>query len=87
MCLARKGSLKLTNVFAGEGSPSIQISTVMRHNESIEHKSACKIEEQAKAQIVVDRCEESPETEISVSPEDLKLFNTVYFTAKFHQRQ
>ena len=42
-CLEFKDKLKLSNVVAHEGSPSIQMSSLSRHNESNEHKSACKI--------------------------------------------
>lgn len=84
ICQEQKETLKLTNVWAFEGSPSIQISSLCRHNESNEHKNACISAEKAKSKAQINICEETIiETgNVTVSESDLKLFRTVYFTAK-----
>ena len=48
-CIEFKDKLKLGNALAHEGSPSIHISSLSRHNESNEHKGACRTSEKVKS--------------------------------------
>jgi hypothetical protein len=74
-----KNECKLTSVWAEDGALSIQISSIIRHNGSSEHKSACAKEEQNKYLNTVNECDQ---VKINISKEDEILFNTVYFCAK-----
>ena len=86
-CSSAKRKLPLTNVWAFEGSPSIQSSSLVRHNASVEHKDAVshlvKLEPWSKSQNEQSECivEQSKNTD-PIKPEDILVFNTVYYAAK-----
>lgn len=87
ICTKQKTLLKLSNVFAAEGSPNIQKNTISRHNDSSEHKLACeKLEKniaEAKFHLEDDSNDESEaDGDVKIAFEDKVLFNTVYFAAK-----
>ena len=44
-CMDKQDQLKLASVWANEGSPNIQMSSLKRYNVSKDHKLACKDEE------------------------------------------
>lgn len=83
-CMDKQDQLKLASVWANEGSPNTPMSSLKRHNVSGDHKLACKDEERvtAPASAVCDDEEDEGADDISISGEDLKLFNTIYFAAK-----
>ena len=86
-CSSAKRKLPLTNVWAFEGSPSIQSSSLVRHNASVEHKDAVshlvKLETWSKSQNEQSECivEQSKNTD-PIKLEDILVFNTVYYAAK-----
>ena len=81
ICRSVKKECKLTSVWAEEGASSIQLSSIVRHNKSAEHKSACTKEEQNKNLLAINE-ENEPLVKVSCAKEDVVLFNTVYFCAK-----
>ena len=63
------------------GTPNIQMSSITRHNSSIEHKNAC-----ASAENKQSDCRDQEDNRAlgdpDISEEDRVVFNTVYHTAK-----
>lgn len=86
VCKSAKQRLKLTNVWATEGTPNIQHSSILRHNMSSEHTDAlADIEKQAVLSEIHLLSQEKDDTPVNVraiSAEDRILFNTIYHTAK-----
>ena len=84
VCVEMKSKLKLASVWANEGTPNIQISSITRHNQSTEHNNACVESEKARVRVVLDTasCFGEPETPITLCDSDKIVFNTVYFAAK-----
>lgn len=80
-CTKMKSKLLLKSVWANEGSPNIQISGIIRHDQSIEHTSACAEEEKQKGRDILEANIIS-ETPVSLAREDAIVFNTVYYAAK-----
>ena len=39
ICTKLRSKLKLATVWAGSGTPNIQASSIVRHNESVDHRS------------------------------------------------
>ena len=74
-------------MWAFDGSPSIQSSSLVRHNTSAEHKDAVsyrvKLEtsSKSKSEQSESRIEQSTNTD-PIEPENIILFNTVYYAAK-----
>lgn len=78
-----KTKLKLTNVWALDGTPNMQISSITRHNDSSEHKNVCVNLEKERLIHVVSDDDQDEETEIvNINKQDKVVFNTVYFAAK-----
>ncbi|XP_053394256.1 uncharacterized protein LOC128555571 [Mercenaria mercenaria] len=79
-CCSMKTKLKLTSVWAFDGTPSIQMSSITRHNDSAEHKNVClNLEKENITEMVSN---DESEDEVVINQEDRIVFNTVYFAAK-----
>ena len=85
VCVEMKSKLKLSSVWANEGTPNIQSSSITRHNSSSEHNHACTESEKCKIQADTDQDLSDidlSDTSTPVSGVDKIVFNTVHFAAK-----
>ncbi|XP_053395815.1 SCAN domain-containing protein 3-like [Mercenaria mercenaria] len=81
-CVQMQSKLKLTTVWANEGTTNIQISAVTRHDQSTEHSNACTAMEKQEVQTILEKDAAPTETAFSVAKEDAIVFNTIYFAAE-----
>ena len=82
-CKSAKQKLAVTNVWAFEGSPSIQSSSLVRHNASLEHKNAVSHIMKLQTETDYESAEIDKETvPTHVDPKEKILFNTAYYVAK-----
>ena len=79
-----RSKLKLATVWASSGTPNIQASSIVRHNESVDHRSASsECEKEIGEQIIVAETDsDHEEVPVSVTNKDKIVFNTVCFAAK-----
>lgn len=82
-CTNVKTSLKLTSVWANEGTPNFQASALSRHNNSTEHTQASvAYEKQHKTKNICSEIQEDETSSVTVTDADKMIFNTVYMAAK-----
>ena len=90
VCRSAQQRLKLTTVWATEGTPNIQHSSIFSHNTNSEHAAACADKEKQQALLSAQEKDDASISVGAISAEDRILFNTVYHTAKeqkIHRRR
>ena len=89
VCKSAQQRLKLTTVWATEGTPNIQHSSIFRHKTSNEHKAACADNEKQQALLSAQEKDDTPIIVGTISAEDrIYLIQcTILQRNKSHQRR
>ena len=74
-----KGPTEASKCVIWDGTPNIQMSSLVSHREHIVHY---KTEEQNKVSVESNFCDDIPDIIDCVSEHDIKLFHTVHYAAK-----
>ena len=83
ICQSMKSKLKLTSVWAHEGTPNIQCSSIIRHNSGTEHQNALMILDKEKLkELIIMQEQDDNELPLIATNQDKIVFNTVYYAAK-----